>query len=130
MRSRVLLLGATIIALVASGATKAADLEPGVKLPPAVWDWSGGYIGGHVSGGYGRISFTDPYGQSIYGDADRFDVTPLHNPHLSFGQGPHFCLGAGAPRIAIRIPGAVRAAGGSGPDHRSGGRRLHAVLPH
>ncbi|BBC03926.1 hypothetical protein BE61_p0990 (plasmid) [Bradyrhizobium elkanii USDA 61] len=48
MRSGVLLLGATTIALVASGATKAADLEPGVKPPPAEWDWSGGYIGGQV----------------------------------------------------------------------------------
>ncbi|WP_245453914.1 outer membrane beta-barrel protein [Bradyrhizobium sp. AC87j1] len=39
-----------------------------MKLPPAVWDWSGGYIGGHVGGGYGRTSFSNPYGPSIYGD--------------------------------------------------------------
>ncbi|WP_156908892.1 outer membrane beta-barrel protein [Bradyrhizobium murdochi] len=68
MRSGVLLLGATTIALVASSAANAADLEPEVKLPPAVWDWSGGYIGGHVGGGYGRTSFSNPYGPSIYGD--------------------------------------------------------------
>jgi hypothetical protein len=85
MRSGVLLLGATTIALLASDATKAADLEPGVKLPPAAWDWSGGYIGGHV-GGRGRSNLLhQSYGQSIYGDADRFDVTRRHNPHLSFG---------------------------------------------
>ncbi|XIA67584.1 outer membrane protein [Bradyrhizobium sp. TZ2] len=29
--------------------------------------WSGGYIGGHVGGGYGRTSFSNPYGPSIYG---------------------------------------------------------------
>ncbi|MBB4383122.1 opacity protein-like surface antigen [Bradyrhizobium sp. SBR1B] len=39
-----------------------------MKLPPAVWYWSGGYIGGHVGGGYGRTFFSNPYGPSIYGD--------------------------------------------------------------
>ncbi|WP_456816475.1 outer membrane protein [Bradyrhizobium sp. USDA 4508] len=61
-------MGATTIALVASGVANSADLEPEVKLPPAVWDWSGGYIGGHVGGGYGQTSFSNPYGPSIYGD--------------------------------------------------------------
>ncbi|WP_225184826.1 outer membrane beta-barrel protein [Bradyrhizobium sp. NBAIM01] len=61
-------MGATTIALVASGAANAADLERDVKLPAAVWDWSGGYIGGHLGGGYGRTSFSNPYGRSIYGD--------------------------------------------------------------
>lgn len=67
MRSGVLLSGATTIALIASGAANAADLEPEVKLSPAVWSWSGGYIGGHVGGGYGRTSFSNPDGPSIYG---------------------------------------------------------------
>ncbi|WP_375779198.1 outer membrane beta-barrel protein [Bradyrhizobium sp. ma5] len=67
MRSRVLFWGATTVAIVASGAAKAADLESEVRLPPAVWNWSGGYIGGHVGGGYGRTSFSNPYGPSIYG---------------------------------------------------------------
>ncbi|MGY3622398.1 outer membrane beta-barrel protein [Bradyrhizobium sp. USDA 10063] len=67
MRSGVLLSGATTIALVASGAANAADLEPEVKLPATEWSWSGGYIGGHVGGGYGRTSFSNPYGPSIYG---------------------------------------------------------------
>ncbi|BAR55966.1 hypothetical protein NK6_2785 [Bradyrhizobium diazoefficiens] len=68
MRSGVLVWGATTIALVTSEATNSADLEPAVQLPSAVWSWSGGYIGGHVGGGYGRTSFSDPYGPSIYGD--------------------------------------------------------------
>lgn len=38
-----------------------------MKLPPVVWSWSGGYIGGHIGGGYGRTSFSNPYGPSIYG---------------------------------------------------------------
>ncbi|SDJ96411.1 Opacity protein [Bradyrhizobium sp. Rc2d] len=66
MKSRVLLLGATTIAVMASGAAN-ARLEPEPKLPLVVWNWSGGYIGGHIGGGYGRTSFSNPYGPSIYG---------------------------------------------------------------
>ncbi|WP_439402418.1 outer membrane beta-barrel protein [Bradyrhizobium sp. DASA03068] len=43
-----------------------AELERQV-LPAAVWNWSGGYIGGHGGGGYGRTSFSNPFGPSIYG---------------------------------------------------------------
>ncbi|MFK4728043.1 outer membrane beta-barrel protein [Bradyrhizobium niftali] len=68
MRSALLFWGATTIALVASGAATSADLEPSLQLPPAVWSWSGGYIGGHLGGGYGRTSFSNPYGPPIYGD--------------------------------------------------------------
>ncbi len=67
MRCRIIFCGATTIALVASSAAKPADLEPQLKLPQAVWNWSGGYIGGHTGGGYGRTSFSNPYGPSIYG---------------------------------------------------------------
>ncbi|MFB6453513.1 outer membrane protein [Bradyrhizobium tunisiense] len=67
MRSGVLLSGVATIALVASGAANAVDLWPDVKLPAAVWSWSGGYIGGNVGGGYGRTSFSNPYGPPIYG---------------------------------------------------------------
>ncbi|SFI12780.1 outer membrane beta-barrel protein [Bradyrhizobium sp. Gha] len=66
MKSRVLLLGVTTIAAMESGAAN-ARVEPGPTLPVAVWNWSGGYIGGHVGGGYGQTSFSNPYGPSIYG---------------------------------------------------------------
>ncbi|WP_225709347.1 outer membrane protein [Bradyrhizobium cenepequi] len=68
MRSAVLLLGAATVASVASGAASAADLEAAAKTPRAPWNWTGGYLGGHVGGGYGRTIFSDPYGPSIYGD--------------------------------------------------------------
>ncbi|UFW51491.1 MULTISPECIES: outer membrane beta-barrel protein [Bradyrhizobium] len=67
MRCRIFFCGATTIALVASSAAKPADLEPQLKPPQGVWNWSGGYIGGHAGGGYGRTSFSNPYGPSIYG---------------------------------------------------------------
>lgn len=68
MRSGVLSWGAATAALVASGAVNSADLKPAVKATPVLWSWTGGYFGAHVGGGYGRTSFSDPYGPSIYGD--------------------------------------------------------------
>ncbi|MHB0773362.1 outer membrane beta-barrel protein [Bradyrhizobium sp. 1.29L] len=68
MRFEVLTWGAASAALVASGAVNSTDLKPPAKDPPRLWSWSGGYVGGHVGGGYGRTSFSDPYGPSIYGD--------------------------------------------------------------
>ncbi|MGY4363943.1 hypothetical protein ACVW1A_000008 [Bradyrhizobium sp. LB1.3] len=67
MRSGLLFLGATTIALVAS-ASNSADLELAVQLPQAVWSWPREYIGGHLGGSYGRTSFTDLHGLPVYGD--------------------------------------------------------------
>jgi cytochrome P450 len=36
-------------------------------------------------------------------DADSFDVTRADKEHLSFGHGPHFCLGMGVARLVATI---------------------------
>jgi opacity protein-like surface antigen len=38
---------------------------------PAVWNWSGLYLGAHVGAGFGSSEVANPYGASIYGDTIR-----------------------------------------------------------
>ena len=49
------------------------------------------------------VSFTSAdRDESVFAEPHRFDVRRSPNPHLAFGHGPHFCLGAQLARVQMR----------------------------
>ena len=41
--------------------------------------------------------------EEVFDRADELDLTRDPNPHLAFGFGPHFCLGASLARLELRV---------------------------
>jgi cytochrome P450 len=41
--------------------------------------------------------------ESVFSDPYSFDIARNPNPHLAFGRGTHFCLGAALARMEIRV---------------------------
>jgi cytochrome P450 len=40
---------------------------------------------------------------AVFANADCFDIARKPNPHLGFGQGVHYCLGANLARLELRV---------------------------
>ena len=41
--------------------------------------------------------------EAVFDDPYTFDIARNPNPHVAFGFGPHFCLGASLARLELRM---------------------------
>lgn len=63
-------------------------------------------LGGHPIGAGQKVQIWEGSANrdgNVFDRADEFDITRKPNPHLGFGQGIHYCLGANLARLELRV---------------------------
>ncbi|WP_156686806.1 cytochrome P450 [Mycobacterium sp. Marseille-P9652] len=63
-------------------------------------------LGGHRIGAGQKVQVWEGSANrdaGVFPRADEFDITRKPNPHLGFGQGVHYCLGANLARLELRV---------------------------
>jgi outer membrane immunogenic protein len=114
---KLLLLNASVVALVVASPALAADISPRMptKAPPLsrVFSWTGCYIGAHVGGAWGSKDFRDVPG--IGGLVDGTGINTLHdNVNGVLGGGQLGCDYQFASNWVIGIEGQIAGADISG----------------
>jgi outer membrane immunogenic protein len=62
------LLSATALSVVAANAADMPAKAPYVPPPPALYNWTGCYFGGHLGGGWARTKFSNTQNTTAFGD--------------------------------------------------------------
>jgi opacity protein-like surface antigen len=60
-----------VVLLSTATAASAAGLPVKAPPPPALWDWTGFYLGGHTGGALDLSNVSNPYGPTLFGDGIR-----------------------------------------------------------
>jgi cytochrome P450 family 142 subfamily A polypeptide 1 len=63
-------------------------------------------VGGQAMASGDRVMLVYPSAnrdEAVFADPDTFDIRRDPNPHLAFGQGTHFCVGANLARLELRL---------------------------